>query len=422
MNRKIGIVVLIGLLFSGLIGFYIGRHTKQKSTLENTLATISSPSPLVTILPIPTASPPPPTATPIPTEQPIEQKVIKGIFSLKSDINAVSSNGSLYFMATADHRYQVIDSKDDRVQIDFNGLKGWIPEWYLLKDSNETKVINVKPYIMIVNSGATIWAFPGASEGSAFGEGKVVRIYKEYGDWVAVNFINYAEGNFGDFWVMKKDLIAWDPKKAKEGRLKAGASKKYADLQENTHVQILNELDETYQVNSYGGVTGEIDKADFVPNPYIDLPIARKSPLVLIDDLELSTKQQKTYNSYTKKSSDDQLKGLSAGEIFKFYLEAISNKDPKTMYALYMQGDLYGTPALEKYLQDMKVNTSSSDQAISSWNELEQNNTFVVQENYMEDNHAIVYIIPLDKNAEMKTFQMYETKAGIWKVAWMPLQ
>jgi hypothetical protein len=35
---------------------------------------------------------------------------------------------------------------------------------------------------------------------------------------------------------VNKCRIAWDPKKAKEGKLKKGTSKKYADMQENLHV------------------------------------------------------------------------------------------------------------------------------------------------------------------------------------------
>jgi predicted DNA binding protein len=60
--------------------------------------------------------------------------------------------------------------------------------------------------------------------------------------------------------------------------------------------------------------------------------------------------------------------------------------------------------------------------AITVWKELKQNNSFVVQENYLEDNHAAVFIIPLNKAELIKTFHLYKNKAGIWKISWMALQ
>jgi hypothetical protein len=120
--------------------------------------------------------------------------------------------------------------------------------------------------------------------------------------------------------------------------------------------------------------------------------------------------------------SDDRLKGLSAGDIFKFYLEATFRKDQESIYGLYMKGEGYGTPSHESFLQDLEVDPSSAEKAIAAWNEIKQNDTFVVQENYLEDNHAVVFIIPLDIEAEMRMFQLDQNKAGIWKVSWMPLQ
>ena len=154
MNRKIGIAALIGLLFAGFIGFYMGRYSERLTSVENTkVQLISAPSPTVkpSSAPTVTATTQPMTSTPTPVQPPIERTMSQGFFSLKSDIDANDEfNGPLHFLATADHRYEVIDSKNDKVQINFNGLKGWIPAWYLKKDNDETKVIEVKPYIMIV--------------------------------------------------------------------------------------------------------------------------------------------------------------------------------------------------------------------------------------------------------------------------------
>jgi hypothetical protein len=428
MNRKIGIICIIGLLLAGLIGYYLGHHFKPISSVENTLAKItSSPSPIVTPLSVPivTASPSPSASTPTPTEPPSESNENKGFFSLKSDIDAVVSNGAMHFLATADHRYEVIETKENKVQINFNGLKGWIPVWYLKKDANEPKVIAVKPYLMIVNNTATVWLSPGDQTltGYEFEAGKVVRVFKEFGEWVCVSFINYAEPNYGDFWVMKKDLIAWDPKKAKEGLLRKGAINKYENsVIERNPIRIAGEKAGKYEIRSIGGFSGEIDKEDFVPNPFIDRPAAPKSPLALIDDLELSPEQEKIFDSYALKRSDDRLKGLSAADIFKFYLEATFRKDQETLYGLYVKGEGYNSPSQERFLHDLEVDPSSADKAIAAWNEIKQNHSFVVQENYMEDSHAVVFIIPLKKEAEMKMFQLYKNKAGIWKVNWMPLQ
>jgi hypothetical protein len=79
-----------------------------------------------------------------------------------------------------------------------------------------------------------------------------------------------------------------------------------------------------------------------------------------------------------------------------------------------MKGEGYGTPSQEVFLQDLKVDPSSEEKSIATWNEIKQNNSFVVQENYMGDNHAVVFIVPAKQEAEMKMFQLYQNKAGIW--------
>lgn len=80
------------------------------------------------------------------------------------------------------------------------------------------------------------------------------------------------------------------------------------------------------------------------------------------------------------------------------------------------------TPTHERFLQDLKTDPTSAEKAITQWKELELNNTFVIQENYMETNHAAVFIIPLNKAEQIKTFHLYKNKAGIWKISWMALE
>ncbi|QGQ95556.1 hypothetical protein EHS13_12025 [Paenibacillus psychroresistens] len=429
MNKKIVIICTIGILLFGILGYFIGRNFDRVVVVESMLAKVTPlPSAAVTASPIPTAQPttttPPPSLepTPIPTNSPAEPKKSEGFFNLKSDIDAIGSETYYHFLATADHSYEVLETKDDQALINFNGLKGWIPAWYIKKDLDEPKVITVKPYIRIVGENATIWTYPGALASNAFRAGKVVQVYKEFEEWVCVNFINYAEPNYGDFWVLKKDLIPWDPKKAREGNLKTGASTKYADLQENDRIQINNESDDTYEVNAAGGVTEVIYKADFIPNPFINTPLSTSSSLMVIDNLELSAKQEKTYANYALNRSDTRLKGLSAADIFKFYLAATFKQDQETLFSLRIKGEGYITPTHESFLKDLKTDPTSAEKSIALWKELKQNNSFVVQENYMEDNHAVVFIIPMNKAEQIKIFHLFINKAGIWKISWMALE
>ncbi|XEC95793.1 hypothetical protein AB6A23_04270 [Paenibacillus tarimensis] len=181
------------------------------------------------------------------------------------------------FVAKPGEPYAVVESANGFLRIKSEGREGWIDEWYVTPEPNERSVVPVDPYVMLVGTPVAYRRHPGEKEPSGFElqAGKVVQVYKEYQDWVCIRIITYDQPYEGDKWVRTTELVAWDPAKAKEGKVRPGAVVRRESGEEEAlpianPVYIQEEMnDDRYRIGSAGGLTGFIDKKDFIPNPFL---------------------------------------------------------------------------------------------------------------------------------------------------------
>lgn len=212
------------------------------------------------------------------TNPPAEEKR----YRLKGTVEATKSPGSYgdgltAFVADTSHTYEVIEIRDDFAKITSGGVSGWIPAWYLSRESDDSQLSTVKPYEMLVLNPIVFRLYPDEAKPSGFElqAGKVVQITREYRDWVGIELFAYDTPYLGEKWVPKSDLAAWDPNRAREGVLREGAQvfNEKGGAKDpppaSGPIWIEREQSNRYQIIAPGGYTGYIEKSDFVPNPFL---------------------------------------------------------------------------------------------------------------------------------------------------------
>jgi hypothetical protein len=135
---------------------------------------------------------------------------------------------------------------------------------------------------MLVPNETPFYPYPGAKAPIGIYKleaGKVVQIRAQYEDWYKIDIELYEAANYGDIWVQKKDLAAYDPKQAKEGMLMPGAKVFNEDGSEDIQFWYGERLIVTgdfdvlgkgslFRITSGAGKNGYIRKSDFLPNPF----------------------------------------------------------------------------------------------------------------------------------------------------------
>jgi len=314
----------------------------------------------------------------------------------------------------------------------------------LRTDEASVPVDKVEPYEMIVASPIAFRLYPDEPQPSGFElePGKVVQVTARYGEWMRVNIVTYDSPHTGDKWVPASALEAWNPAKAKEGLLRAGA-KVYAEDGREIEapyaldpVHIYGEYGEEtsgrYRIGAAGGYTGFIDKTDFMPGPFLKLVNQPGviTPTKVIDQASaiqagwiVSNSEREAYEAYRKQPSDDLLQDLEPIDIFRYYVTASYNGDYGTVYDLLIQDPHYDKPDRAAFLSDVSADSGLTERGQKSWDKFMQK--YDKLEQRIDGDTAIIAMIDTDdgrtEESEMN-FRLIRNKAGVWKVGWMPLQ
>ncbi len=143
-----------------------------------------------------------------------------------------------------------------------------------------------------------------------------------------------------------------------------------------------------------------------------------------IDILDLSAELLETYNKYSKDKNDELLRGLGPEEVCRLYFFAESKKDYDTVYSLYLNEGNYQIPDKQEWTKDIDNAINHENTAkflkvlkedVKSVEVIDRETNAIVQINhinYKKDNQWGNYT----------WFSVLKSKAGIWKVQFMPLQ
>ncbi len=238
------------------------------------------------VTPEPSMAPSAPSTTTSQEPEPRSTTEVHMAYFVKGAVQALPEPQPFSTMAvyTADTEgsYWIADSSgQDYVQIvDLSGAKGWVPLWYMTSDRDNAGSIEQvqEPYEMIVDKPVKYRSYPEEPEPSGFElwQGKVVQVVSTYGeDWVEIEVVTYDSPYAGNKWVRKDELIPYEESKAMEGFVFAPDVTLYDEkgtalqvLPILTNLYIEGERGNRYKVIAGGGISGYLDKIDFVANPF----------------------------------------------------------------------------------------------------------------------------------------------------------
>ncbi|PDO10134.1 MAG: hypothetical protein BLM47_08870 [Candidatus Reconcilbacillus cellulovorans] len=194
------------------------------------------------------------------------------------------------FVGEFGQAYRIAELKDGFARVE---QSGWIPVWYFTQDAERVRTIT--PEVRIVSRPVCVQIAPvPLSEAEAesckddpavqkLGPGTVVRLLKSFDDaWYAVEFMRGEAAYGADQWVPASALEPYSPEKARDGRIRPGATVYDVTTKQprndvwNGHASIAEELPgaivdlpgKVYLVYGPGGESGYIRKEDFLPNPF----------------------------------------------------------------------------------------------------------------------------------------------------------
>lgn len=183
------------------------------------------------------------------------------------------------FVALPTETYSIGETRDGYVQITNGaGQTGWIPEWYSTDEASGHRIVNfADPYVMIVDKPVKYRLYPGEQTPSGFElwAGKVVQVVGRYEDWLEINVVTYDSPYMENKWVRQDELIPYEDNMANEGYVGLQEAPLYDEngkvtqkITPITNVYIEGEQGDRYRIIAAGGISGYIDKKDFVPNPF----------------------------------------------------------------------------------------------------------------------------------------------------------
>lgn len=195
---------------------------------------------------------------------------------------------------------KLIQTVGEMIEVEGEGKTGWIPAWLVSDEAKE--ITEPAPYEMLIGEPVVFALYPNQPEpyGFELEPGRVVKIQKEYGDWVEVEFLNVQGGYLDHCWLPKNALKPYDDEQAKDGIVHPNAE---SWTKFHFGVTITGETETSYEVRGPGNVKGTIVKDDFIPNPfaqpvlqleYISNPIRNEVWVISSLDEEQLTAQMKT--------------------------------------------------------------------------------------------------------------------------------
>jgi hypothetical protein len=308
-----------------------------------------------------------------------------------------------------------------------------VNDWYLTRDKDETAVNAVTPYLMLVMNPVAFSLSPmeDVPTGFKLSAGKVVRVIKEYADWVCIEIVTYDQPYGGEFWLRKSELMDWDPALAKEGIVREGAdvqdSKRDPAQLNSWNSVIIEEVmeDGRYRIGAAGGFVGFIQSQDFIPNPFLsDSEFRRLLSSQMTWTWHMTSEEIIEYEKFAASRDEELLRDLSPIEVFRYYVQASVENDWETIYALYIHGPDHGVPDYESYMSEVPDDTETLLRGLQLWERLKLDYRLAEEVEQTEKDHALIRIIPFDGGTkeDEKGFQIIRNEAGIWKVGWLPMQ
>lgn len=381
---------------------------------------------------------PQPSATPqpTPTEEP---KTLEGDYYVVGETGAYAEpNG--WTMQKPEYPVKpgvplkVLDSVNGFALVEQEGSRlGWVNDWYLTRDKDETAVNAVTPYLMLVMNPVAFSLSPmeHVPTGFKLSAGKVVRVIKEYADWVCIEIVTYDQPYGGEFWLRKPELMDWDPALAKEGIVREGADVR--DSEGDTaplnswNSVIIEEVmeDGRYRIGAAGGFVGFIQTQDFIPNPFLsDSEFRRLLSSQMTWTWHMTSEEIIEYKKFAASWDEELLRDLSPIEVFRYYVQASVENDWDTIYALYIHDPDHGVPDYESFMSEVPRYEETLLQGWQLWERLKMDYRLAEEVEQTEEGHALIRMIPFDGGTkeEEKGFQIIRSEAGIWKVGWLPMQ
>jgi hypothetical protein len=190
----------------------------------------------------------------------------------------LSTEGVLANVTSQLEPYLVKESNGKYVKISTNNQNGWLPAWYLTQEKESIK--DVKLQKKMVGKATPLYLYPDEEQPDSYTltEGRIVKVKREFQVWVEVDFTLYEAAIWGDRWVRKDSLIAFDTMLAKEGLVQPGATiyNEQGEARKDSWngaamVQrelIFEKIGIVYDCYGPGGMHGFIQKADFIPDPF----------------------------------------------------------------------------------------------------------------------------------------------------------
>lgn len=136
--------------------------------------------------------------------------------------------------------------------------------------------------------------------------------------------------------------------------------------------------------------------------------------------LPLSKDEQQVYSQYQKKKSDAILEGLSPLTVCKLYFKAEEDQDYQTLYSLYIQDPKYGVPPREQFLREVGTDKAGRENTEKLLKRLKEKLAKVQERRLASD--QVVLELTFSDSSEVLGFRLYKNQAGVWKVAWLPMQ
>lgn len=275
--------VLIVCVVAFAIGLVVGGPQADNwKPAEVLVLETKAPYPSESTEPVPTASSMP-SASDVPEPSPSSTYVAQ-VYRLKAPVRAQPESqpyaSRVSFEGNTTDTYYIEESAGDHVKlIDPYGNAGWVPRWYIVGESptNDRVQEIAEPYPMIVDKPVTYRLYPDEPTPSGFElwAGKVVNVVRTYGDdWLEIEIITYDSPYLENKWLRKDELIPYEASKAREGYTSHLAilydenGRELQSLPLITYVYINGEQGDRYWVTAGGGISGYIDKTDFIPDPF----------------------------------------------------------------------------------------------------------------------------------------------------------
>jgi hypothetical protein len=217
--------------------------------------------------------------------------------------------------------------------------------------------------------------------------------YNESWDWTPGN--SYAVG------VLKS---------AEDDSLKNWGFGLYNDVKTEEHIKEL--YSRIFKQVEMESITND-EEEDGIGAPVIDSKSVQTN-------IEPSAELKELYNEYASKNDDQLLAGLSPLDVFKLYFYAKQLEDSETTYALYIKGEMFGTPSEEEYFGKPEFyGALFNENDKKLYSELQLVKEFKI--NYLSNNEAI--ITWKVQEGSLPAFRLIkDPKKNVWKVSWLPMQ